>query len=142
MEASEIIQPAGWKKPRGYANGILAPAGARALFVAGQIAWDAEQRLVGGPDFVAQFRQALSNVVQVVARAGGQSSDLTRVTIYVVDAQAYTAGAKEVGAAWREIVGPWYPAMTLIVVAGLLERGALVEIEATAMIPPDADRPA
>lgn len=141
MDESLIIQPVGWKKPRGYANGILAPAGARALFVAGQIAWDAEQRLVGGTDFTLQFRQALSNVVHVVARAGGKGRDLTRVTIYVMDAKAYTAGAKELGAAWREIVGPWYPAMTLIVVAGLLEPGALVEIEATAMIPPDVNRP-
>ena len=142
MDESEIIQPVGWKKPRGYANGILAPSGARALFVAGQIAWDAEERIVGGADFVAQFRQALSNVVHVLARAGGKGRDLTRVTIYVVDAKAYTAGTKEIGAIWRELVGSWYPAMTLIVVAGLLEQGALVEIEATAMIPKDAHPPA
>jgi len=132
----EIIQPVGWKAPRGYANGVLSAAGARTLAVAGQIAWDAEQRLVGGSDFVAQFRQALSNVVHVVARAGGKNEHLLRVTIYVVDKKAYSAATKELGAVWREVVGPWYPAMTLVEVAGLLEPGALVEIEATAAIPP------
>jgi len=135
VNESHIIQPAGWKAPRGYANGVLAPAGARLLCIAGQIAWDGEQRLVGGSDFVAQFRQALSNVAHIVARAGGKNAHLIRMTIYVVDKQAYASATKELGAAWREIIGPWYPAMTLVEVAGLLEPGALVEIEATAAIP-------
>jgi enamine deaminase RidA (YjgF/YER057c/UK114 family) len=132
----EIIQPAGWKAPRGYVNGVLAPAGARTLYIAGQIAWDGEQRLVGGSDFAAQFRQALSNVAQIVAQAGGKNAQLTRMTVYVVDKKAYAAATKAIGVAWREIIGPWYPAMTLVQVAGLLEEGALVEIEATAVIPP------
>jgi len=132
----EVIQPDGWSAPRGYANGVLVPAGARILYIAGQIAWDSEQRLVGGSDFAAQFAQALSNVARVVAAAGGVNSQLARVTIYVTDKQAYLAATKAVGAAWRSIIGPWYPAMTLVEVSDLLEAGALVEIEAIAVLPP------
>ncbi|MEO6710194.1 MAG: RidA family protein [Planctomycetota bacterium] len=132
----EIIQPTGWKPPRGYSNGVVAPAGSRTLYVAGQIAWDGEQRLVGGNDFAAQFRQALSNVARVVVHAGGPGARLVRVTIYVTDKRLYLASTKAIGVAWREILGPWYPAMSLVEVAGLLEAGALVEIEGTAVIPP------
>jgi enamine deaminase RidA (YjgF/YER057c/UK114 family) len=130
----ETIHPDGWTPPRGYANGILAPAGVRLLFVAGQIAWDAEQRLVGRGDFAAQFRQALANVVAVVRAAGGEPEHLVRLTIYVTDKRAYLAGLKQVGAAYREVVGAHYPAMALVQVADLLEEGALVEIEGTAAI--------
>ena len=133
MSELEIIQPAGWKAPRGYSNGVLAPEGARTLYIAGQIAWDADQRLVGGNDFAQQFRQALSNVVAVLRAGGGRDARLVRVTVYVTDKQAYLSATKEIGAAWREIVGAWYPAMSLVEVAGLLEPGALVEIEATAV---------
>ncbi len=135
MSDFEIILPSGWKTPRGYANGVLAPAGARTLYIAGQIAWDAEQRLVGGSDFVAQFRQALSNVARIIVHAGGKDAKLVRATIYVIDKQAYQASTREIGVAWREIIGGWYPAMTLVQVAGLLVPGALVEIEGTAVIP-------
>jgi enamine deaminase RidA (YjgF/YER057c/UK114 family) len=131
----QIIQPAGWKSPRGYANGVAAPLAGRTLYIAGQVAWDAEQRLVGGQDFTAQFRQALANVAAVLAAAGGAGTHLVRVTVYVTDKRAYLASTKAVGAAWREILGPWYPAMTLVEVAALLEEGALVEIEATAVLP-------
>lgn len=134
MSDYEIIQPADWKAPRGYANGVLAPQGARMLFIAGQVAWDAEQRLVGAGDFARQFRQALSNMAAVLKAAGGSDAQLVRVTIYVTDKGAYLAATKEIGAAWREIIGPWYPAMSLVQVAALLEDGALVEIEGTAAL--------
>ena len=134
MSDFDIIQPAGWKAPRGYSNGVLVPEGARTLFIAGQIAWDREQRLVGGADFAAQFRQALSNVAAILEKAGGNKARLVRLTIYVTDQRAYAASTKEIGVAWREIIGPWYPAMTLVVVARLLEDGALVEIEGTAVV--------
>lgn len=136
MSDFEIIQPAGWKAPRGYSNAILAPAGARTLYIAGQVAWDEQQRLVGGADFAPQFRQALSNVVRIVRQAGGNSAHLVRLTVYVTDKRAYLASTRELGAIWRELVGSWYPAMALVEVAGLLEPGAQVEIEATAVIPP------
>lgn len=136
MSDFEIIQPVGWKAPRGYSNGILAPAGARTLYIAGQVAWDEEQRLVGAAEFAPQFRQALSNVVRIVRAAGGNSAHLVRLTVYVTDKRAYLASTRELGAIWRELIGSWYPAMALVEVAGLLEPGALVEIEATAVIPP------
>ena len=130
----EIVQPAGWKTPRGYANGVLAPAGSRTLYIAGQIAWDAEQRLVGGSDFAAQFRQALSNVLAVVDAAGGEPAHLASLTVFVKDKQAYLASSKALGALWRELVGRHYPAMALVEVSDLLEKGALVEIQAVAAI--------
>ena len=130
------VQPAGWAAPRGYANGALAPAGARILHVAGQIAWDAEQTLVGRGDFGAQFRQALANVVAVVEAAGGSASDLASLTVYVTDKRAYLADTKSLGASWRELCGRHYPAMALVEVADLLEEGALVEIQAVAALGP------
>jgi len=133
----ESIVVEGWKAPRGYANGVLAPAGSRLLAVAGQIAWDAEQRLVSA-DFAPQFRQALANVVAVVRAAGGEPSDLMSLTIYVVDKQAYMARVKELGAIWKELIGRHYPAMALVEVADLLEEGAQVEIQALAAIAPRA----
>ncbi len=130
------VQPAGWQAPKGYANGILVPAGTRLLFVAGQIAWSAEQELVGRDDFAAQFRQALANVVAVVGAAGGEPQHVARVVCYVTDKARYLAAVKEVGAAWRDVMGRHFPAMALVEVADLLEDGALVEIEATAALPP------
>ena len=130
----ESLLPEGWKAPSGYANGMAAPAGARLVFVAGQIAWDAQQQLVGAGDFVAQFRQALENVVAVVECGGGAATDLASVTVYVTDKTQYMADLKGVGAAWREVVGRHYPAMALVEVAGLLEPGALVEIQAVAAV--------
>lgn len=131
-----IVQPKGWAQPRGYSNGMLAPEGARMLFVAGQIAWDAQQQLVGRGHFVAQFRQALENVVSVVRAAGGGPGDLMKLTVYVTDKQAYLTGIRGVGAAYRELVGKHFPAMALVEVADLLEEGAQVEIEAVAAIVP------
>ena len=132
MSALSTVQPDGWKAPRGYANGVVVAGASKLCFVAGQIAWDAEQRLVGRGDFSAQFRQALANAVAVVRAAGGAPESVVRLTIYVTDKRLYQERLKEVGAAYREILGRHYPAMALVQVADLLEDGALVEIEATA----------
>ena len=130
----EFVEPEGWERPRGYANGVVAPPGARLLFVAGQIAWDADQVLVGGQDFVAQFRKALRNVLVVVDAAGGAATDLVSCTVYVKDKHAYLAATRELGAVWKELVGRHYPAMALVEVRDLLEEGALVEIQAVAAV--------
>ena len=129
---SETINPAHWPRPRGYANGILAQG--RFLAVAGQIGWD-ERGDLAGDDFLAQALQALRNVVAVVRAAGGGPEHLVRLTWYVVDAGEYRAALGALGRGYREIVGDRYPAMTLVQVAALLEPGARVEIEATAVIP-------
>ena len=129
----ELINPDALGRPRGYSNGVLAPAGARLLFVAGQVAWDAEQRIVG-PDFVEQFERALSNVLAVVREAGGAPDSLARLVVYVTDREEYRARTREVGERWRALVGRHFPAMALVEVSGLLEPGAKVEIEAVAVI--------
>jgi len=131
----ETIQPKDWKKPSGYANGVLVKAAGRLLFVAGQIAWDANQKLVGRGNFALQFEQALKNVLDVIQTAGGKPEHLVRMTIYVTDKELYLAKTREIGATWKELLGRNYPAMSLVQVADLLETGALVEIEATAALP-------
>ncbi len=130
----DTVQPAGWKQPKGYSNGVTVAGAGSLLFVAGQIAWDAQQKLVGGGDFAAQFAQTLRNVVSVVNAAGGDPRHIVRMTIYVTSKREYLAATSAVGNAWREIIGKHYPAMALVEVAGLLEEGALVEIEATAVL--------
>ena len=130
----DTVEPEGWEKPRGYANGIAVAPGARLVFVSGQIAWDADQTLVGKGDFAAQFRQALANVVAVVEAAGGDPVQIASMTVYVKDKQAYLASTKKLGAIWRELVGRHYPSMTLVEVSDLLEKDALVEIQAVAAI--------
>ena len=127
----EILQPAGWARPRGYANGIAAQG--RQVFVAGQIGWNAEQRFVSD-DFAAQVRQALANVVAVLACAGARPEHLVRMTWYVTSRDEYNASLAEIGAAWRDLIGRTYPAMSVVIVAGLLEPRARVEIEATAVV--------
>lgn len=129
------IQPEGWAKPKGYANGMLGPPGARPLAVAGQIAWDANQKLVEG-GFARQFEQALANVARVVAAAGGEPECIAQLSIYVTDRHAYSGEIREVGEAYRRVMDRHYPAMALVEVAGLLEPGALVEIQALAFLPP------
>lgn len=123
----------GWAKPRGYSNGYRA---GNTVFVAGQIAWDAEQRLVGKGDFGAQFRQAIQNVRAVLDAERVPVARVGRVTVYVTDKRAYLESLPAVGAAWREALGAHYPAMSLVQVADLLEEGAMVEIEATADVSP------
>ena len=134
MTRLHTIDVPGWKSPKGYSNGIVAPSGARLLAIAGQVAWDAEERLVGPGDFAAQFRQALSNVVEILRVAGGRPEQLLQMTIYVTDTELYRSATKPVGVAWKELVGRHWPAMALVQVAALLEEGALVEIQALAAI--------
>jgi enamine deaminase RidA (YjgF/YER057c/UK114 family) len=136
--ALEPVNPAAWKKPSGYSNGMLAPERARLLFVAGQVAWDAEHQIVGADDFAAQFRQALSNVVEVVRTAGGEPQHLGQLTIFVTDKRQYMEELRAIGAAYRDLVGRHFPAMALVEVADLLEEGALLEIQAMAAIPTEA----
>jgi enamine deaminase RidA (YjgF/YER057c/UK114 family) len=131
----EPIRPAGWRKPRGYENGIAAAGAGKILWIAGQIAWDAEQRLVGRGDFPRQFRQALENVLAVVRAAGGEPRHVVQLTVYVVDKREYLASTRALGQTWRELLGEHYPAMALVQVADLLEDGALVEIQGVAALP-------
>jgi enamine deaminase RidA (YjgF/YER057c/UK114 family) len=127
-----LLQPDGWPAPRGYANGVVAAG--RQLFVAGQIGWDAEQKIVPG-GLVPQVRQALQNIVTVLETGGARPEHLVRLTWYLTDRAAYLAAAKEIGAAYREIIGRHYPAMTAVEVSALMEADAVIEIEATAVLP-------
>jgi enamine deaminase RidA (YjgF/YER057c/UK114 family) len=128
---NEPIQPRHWALPKGYANGIIATG--RQLFIAGQVGWNAQGQFESD-DFVAQVEQALRNIVDVLAAAGGQPSDLVRINWYVTDKAEYVARQREIGEAYRRVIGRNFPAMTLLVVAGLLEPRAKVEIEATAVL--------
>jgi enamine deaminase RidA (YjgF/YER057c/UK114 family) len=128
----QILQPPTWVKPRGYANGIAARG--RLVFVAGQVGWNARGELATD-DFVGQARQALANIVAVLAEAGGRPEHIARMTWYVVDKDEYLASVLLLGNAYREIVGRHFPAMTAVQVSALVEEGARVEIEATAVIP-------
>lgn len=132
-ETFTIITPEGLAAPKGYSHGMLAPAGGRVLFVAGQVGWDAEERLAEG-GFVPQFEKALENVVAVVREAGGGPEHIGRLTIYVTDKQQYLSNLAAVGEAYRSQIGRHFPAMALLEVKDLLEPGALVEIEATAVL--------
>ena len=127
-----FLQPEGWASPRGYANGVAAEG--RMVFVAGQVGWNARSQFESD-DFVAQVEQALVNVVAVLRAAGAGPEHLARMTWYVTDKKAYLARQQEIGEVYRRVIGRHYPAMTLVVVAGLLEDRALVEIEATAVLP-------
>lgn len=125
------LQPAGWPQPRGYANGIVAEG--RIVFIAGQIGWNARGEFETD-DFVAQVRQALVNVVAVLAEAGATPDRIARMTWYITDKATYRASRTEIGRVYREVIGAHYPAMTLVQVAALLEDRAQVEIEATAVL--------
>lgn len=128
----EVLQPQGWAAPRGYANGVAAEG--RTLFVAGQVGWNARGEFES-EDFVAQVEQALGNVVEVLRTGGAAPEHLVRLTWYVTDKAAYLTRQKEIGDVYRRVIGRHFPAMTLVVVAGLVEDRALVEIEATAVVP-------
>ncbi len=126
------LQPEGWARPRGYANGVEARG--RQIFVGGQIGWNGECRFESH-DLVAQTRQALSNVLQVLRVAGAGPEHVTRMTWYLVDKKEYAARLSEIGTAYRETMGRNFPAMTAVQVAGLIEDEAKVEIEVTAVVP-------
>jgi enamine deaminase RidA (YjgF/YER057c/UK114 family) len=132
MSAFEFLQPPGWKAPKGYSNGIAAEG--RFVFVAGQIGWTEDAALVSS-DFVAQVERALMNVVAVLAEAGGEPRHIVRMTWFITDKSAYVSRRREIGDAYRRVIGRHFPAMTLIVVKDLLENRAKVEIEATAVVP-------
>jgi enamine deaminase RidA (YjgF/YER057c/UK114 family) len=129
------IQPPDWAAPKGYSNGMLVSGGGSLLFIAGQVAWDAQKQLVGEGDFVRQFTQALENVVSVLTEAGGRPEHVVKMTLYLTDCATYLDRQKEVGAAYRLIMGKHFPAMSAVQVAALIEPGALLEIEATAVLP-------
>lgn len=130
------LQPEGWSRPRGYANGISARG--RHVHVAGQIGWNAQQQMVSA-DFVGQAKQALRNIVEVLASDGATPEHLVRLTWYVTDRDQYIASGAALGEAYREVLGRVYPAMSAVQVCALMEANALVEIEATAIVP---DEPA
>lgn len=129
----QVLQPPDWARPRGYSNGI-AVRGGKTVYIAGQVGWTAEGRFAE-KTFGAQFRQALANIVAVLAEAGGRPEHLVRLTWFVLDRDEYLGALKEIGAAYRELIGRHYPAMTVVQVAGLVEPGARLEIEATAVVP-------
>jgi len=130
---SDILLPEGWAKPIGYANGIAARG--RLVFVAGQIGWNPATCQFETDDFAAQTEQTLRNVAAVLREAGAGPEHIARMTWYITDKPAYLAARRDIGRAWREILGRVYPAMAVVVVSALIEDRAKVEIEATAVVP-------
>jgi enamine deaminase RidA (YjgF/YER057c/UK114 family) len=128
----EYLQPANWPRPTGYASGVAAKG--KMVFVSGMIGWDA-QGVFRAPDLAGQVRQALANIVTVLAEAGARPEHIVRMTWYVVDKREYVAAYPRIGVAYREIIGRHFPAMTAVEVAALIEDAAKVEIEVTAIIP-------
>jgi len=129
---AEFLQPPAWAAPKGYANGVCASG--RQIYLAGQIGWNESQQIVSSR-FAVQVRQALQNIVVLLAQAGGRPEHLVRLTWFVTSLDEYRGELKEIGAAYREVIGRHYPTMSVVGVSGLVERGAKVEIEATAVIP-------
>jgi enamine deaminase RidA (YjgF/YER057c/UK114 family) len=129
---NKVLQPEGWVKPVGYSNGVAAKG--RLVFVAGQIGWNARGEFESD-DFVGQFRQCLKNIVAVLAEAGAEPAHITSMTWYFIDKQDYLTNLKAIGAAYREVIGRHYPAMTAMQVAALIEDRAKIEIQAMAVVP-------
>lgn len=127
-----VLQPPGWPRPKGYSNGVSTRG--RLVFVAGQVGWDEQERF-RTDDLVGQVRQALANVVAVLAAGEARPEHIARMTWYLADRDEYNARLAEIGAAYREIIGRHFPVMTAVQVAGFVERGAKVEIEVTAVVP-------
>ena len=130
----DILQPPGWPKPKGYSNGVVSEG--RLIFVSGQVGWDRNETFQSS-DLVAQIRQALANTVSVLAEAGAKPEHVTRMTWYLVDKDEYLSRLKEIGNVYRELMGRHFPAMTAVEVSGFIEEGARVEIETTAVLPPE-----
>jgi len=134
--STEILQPAEWPRPKGYANGMAARG--RLIFISGQVGWDAQGRFTS--DVLAgQVKQALSNIARVLKEGGGEPRHLVRLTWYVLSRDAYLREVRDIGAAYREVLGKHFPTMSVVEVRGLVEQQALVEIEATAVVPDDDD---
>jgi enamine deaminase RidA (YjgF/YER057c/UK114 family) len=129
----ETILPDGWAKPIGYSDGIMAQHG-RMLFIAGQVGWDNSQ-VFQSDELVPQFEQALKNVLAVLEKAGGKTTDICRMTCFCTSKEKYLAGRKEIGKIWRDLIGNHYPAMSMIFVVDLLDAPGMIEIETTAVIP-------
>jgi len=132
MSGLRAVNPPGWPRPKGYSNAVVGRG--TFVLVAGQIGWNSREEFESD-DFIAQFRQALRNTVEILAAAGAKPEHVARMTVYVRDKQQYLARLAEVGAAWRETMGRSFPAMTLVEVSALLEARALLEIESTAIVP-------
>lgn len=126
-----ILQPHGWPRPRGYSNGIEAEG--KVVFVAGQIGWDETGKIQ--PTFADQFRQTLKNTLAVLREANAGPEHIARMTWFVTSREDYAASLRDLGAAWKELMGPNYPTMSVIIVSGLVEPDAKIEIETTAVIP-------
>ena len=127
------LQPDGWPPPRGYTNGVVAAAG-RMVVLAGQIGWNPATAAFETDVFASQVRQALANIVTLLHAAGARPEHLVRLTWFITDREAYLAARREIGSAYRAVIGAHYPPMSVIVVSGLIEERALVEIEATAVV--------
>ena len=132
--SNETLQPAEWPRPKGYANGMAAHG--RMIFISGQIGWDEQGRFTGDT-LAEQVRQALRNIVRVLAEGKAQPHHLVRLTWYVLSREAYLREVREIGAGYREVIGKHFPTMSVVEVKGLVEQKALVEIEATAVVPDD-----
>lgn len=131
-ETPKSVNPLGWPRPIGFSNAMIAEG--KIVAIAGQIGWDPITEELVSADFVQQSRQALANVISSLEAAGGKPQNLVRLTWYLTDRTEYLSHLKELGAAYREEVGSYYPAMSVVIVAGLLEEGAKVEIEALAVL--------
>jgi enamine deaminase RidA (YjgF/YER057c/UK114 family) len=129
---NEFLQPPGWAAPKGYSNGVAASG--RQVYLAGQIGWNESQQLVSSR-FAVQVRQALQNIVTLLAQAGGRPEHLVRLTWFVTTLDEYRAEVKDIGTAYRDVIGRHYPPMSVVQVVSLMEQGAKVEIEATAVVP-------
>lgn len=128
----QSVTPEGWPRPKGYANAVLASG--RTLFISGQIGWDENQKMVSD-DFVQQVRQALTNIVSCLKAADAGPEHLTRLTWFITDREAYIANQKPIGEAYRDVIGRYFPSMSVVQVVALVEGDAKVEIEATAVLP-------
>ncbi len=128
---NKIIHPEGWAPAKGYSNGVLAENGT--LYIGGQVGWNAEE-VFEHDDFIGQMEQVLRNIMAIVEAAGGTAADIVRMTWFVTDKQEYLAKQREIGETYRKVIGRNFPAMSLVVVAALVEEGALLEIEATAVL--------
>ena len=126
----EILQPEGWPRPKGYANGVSASG--RMVFTAGVVGWNEKEEFPEG--FVAQFRQTLENIVAILKEGDASPADIVRMTCYVTDKRAYLDNAREVGAIWRAVLGKVFPAMAVVEISALMEDAAMVEIETTAVV--------
>ncbi|MGI9140246.1 MAG: RidA family protein [Gemmatimonadaceae bacterium] len=128
-----LLRPAGWPRPSGYSDGVMASG--KLVVLAGQIGWDPVTAKLQSDDMAAQVRQALANIVTLLAEAGAEPRQLVRLTWFVTDRAAYISARREIGAAYREVIGAHYPPMSVVIVSGLVEDRAKVEIEAMAVVP-------